>query len=99
MRSQIDADHARALKPGQLGHELAHQTKTDYRHDVADADFGDPDRVERDGAERGEARMLKRNSVRHSHDQDSRREDRLAVSGPLAAVSDAIAGLKLGDRR
>src|SRR6185295_5149508 len=97
--TQVDADYARTLKSGQLGDQLPDQTQADNRDHIADTDFRNPDRVESNTPERGEARMLERNFVGYSDDQVLRSEDRFTVTSSLTAVSDTIADVELLHRR
>src|SRR5262245_8154744 len=97
--TQVDADHTRALQSRQLGYQLANQTKANDSDNVADADFRDPDRVERNTAERRETRVLKRDFLGYADDQILRGENRFAVASSLTAVSDAIADFEFADAR
>ena len=75
-----------------LRHQLADQPQTDYSHILPKMDFADTHRIKRNATERGKTRFFKWNLVGYPSDQISPGENRLSVTGSLAADASITSG-------
>ena len=97
LRLQIDPDDRASLQTRQLRDELPDDAETDDGDGFAKTDVRGPHGMERNAAQRREARMLERDAIRDRHHQIAPGEHRLAVTGTLAAKGDRLSDLDVGD--
>src|SRR5262249_42436761 len=77
--------------------QLSDESKADHRNHIAELNARRADRVHRDAAERGKARLLASDTFGNSRRQIASDEDRLRVTRPFAAVRHALADFEIGD--
>jgi len=94
---QIHSQDAGALQLGQLRDELSHQTQTQNSDRFTQSDLRNSNAIECDAAQRGEARVFKRDVFWHRHDQIHADQKSLTVPGAFSPVSHAVTNLQVSD--
>jgi len=85
------------LKAGQLSDQLPNQSQADDRDFFAQGNVSNPNGVEGDAAERGEAGVFERDALGNFRDEVATDQDGLGVSRPFATIGDSVSNFDVGN--